>query len=406
MARRSWSESVAADGTPSPDDVARSRGFARPVLLAVTVLLALLLLGSPVAPPEAAGQSGATGQSQPPSGAAGQFQPPVGEPAGSEASTATAAARLRRAEQAGRQLDWRGTQFVARWSDDLDGSSDLVDVAHVQGRGHFVRSASGGGELAFVPESPTTGPGLGPLTLLERHYVLHDGGAGRSAGRDADVVEVWHRSDPQVLAARFWLDQATGLVLRREVLDVSGRVLLASALLDLRATGEPGTDVVEPVPSAPDDPADDLSAVTAEALREEGWSVPAVLAGLELHESRASGHGDDRLVLLAYSDGLFNVSVFAQPGRLDAPGGRDWELRELGGTAVWASRSLPRRVAWAVDGKVLTVVADAPTETVEDVVAGLPRPGQGLAGKVWEGGRERLARGLHRVASWVGPSPS
>ncbi|HMG62311.1 MAG TPA: sigma-E factor regulatory protein RseB domain-containing protein, partial [Streptosporangiaceae bacterium] len=60
------------------------------------------------------------------------------------------------------------------------------------------------------------------LTLMRQHYVLIYAGPGRADGRAARVVEV--RRPAGGLAARYWLDRATGLPLRRELYDQRARV--------------------------------------------------------------------------------------------------------------------------------------------------------------------------------------
>jgi sigma-E factor negative regulatory protein RseB len=217
----------------------------------------------------------------------------------------------------------------------------------------------------------------------------------------ADLVEAWPRDVPAgAPAARFWLDRETGLVLRREVVDAAGRTVLATAFLDLQvpAAGPPAGPAPVPSPEPALEPAD------PEALRAEGWPVPPTLAGLELHETRAGGTGPDRLVQLAYSDGLLGVSVFAQPGELDHRALQGWELRRVGAAEVWVADSVPQRVAWTAGGTVFTVLADAPAGTLDEAVDGLPHDHPGALEAAASDLRERLARGLSRVADWASPT--
>jgi sigma-E factor negative regulatory protein RseB len=88
------------------------------------------------------------------------------------------------------------------------------------------------------------------------------------------------------------------------------------------------------------------------------------------------------------------VSVFEQRGKLPATLA-GWRKTKTGGHIVF---TLPdqRTLTWAGHGMVFTMVADAPSQTVDAVVAALPHDGP--AG-FWK----RMSRGLVRVASWVNP---
>jgi sigma-E factor negative regulatory protein RseB len=64
---------------------------------------------------------------------------------------------------------------------------------------------------------------------------------------------------------------------------------------------------------------------------------------------------------------------------------------------VYVRDGVQRSVMWSADGTVYTVLADAPEETVEAVIAALPHE------HVETGLLARLQRGLGRVASWMNP---
>ena len=97
---------------------------------------------------------------------------------------------------------------------------------------------------------------------------------------------------------------------------------------------------------------------------------------------------------LGYSDGLSMVSVFEQRGKLPARLA-GWRKTKTGGHVVF---TLPdqRSLTWAGHGMVFTMVADAPSQTVDAVVGALPHDGP-------TGFWKRMSRGLVRVASWVNP---
>jgi sigma-E factor negative regulatory protein RseB len=98
------------------------------------------------------------------------------------------------------------------------------------------------------------------------------------------------------------------------------------------------------------------------------------------------------VVDLEYSDGLYVVSLFAQRGTLAAsmPG---WRQVSVGGQRAFVSG---HSVTWAVPGFVYTMIADAPPQTMTQVVGALPRDGS-------PGVLARLGRGFIRIASVINP---
>jgi sigma-E factor negative regulatory protein RseB len=312
-------------------------------------------------------------------------------------------ALLESAARAARTLSYHGTQMVSFWSDS-GSTSALIDVVHNAGEGLLLRVAPtpqnpGGAvyndENGDVPE--VVGFAKGTLTLLADHYDVGVEGSAEVAGRAADVVAV--RRTGQSPTARFWIDRATALPLRREVLDGEGRTLRESAFIALTI----GPTVLSTVVL---DSADAMPAIAGSpvgptdfaALRAEGWQAPESLGGgLDLFEGRVMGSGGDRVLQLSYSDGVSSVSVFQQRGRLDTGSLDGWQHVTVGGERVWLQDSFPRRVVWSGRGTVFTVVADCPHATLDALVRALPHggPGPGLG--------SRLGHGLHRVGSWFNP---
>jgi sigma-E factor negative regulatory protein RseB len=311
-------------------------------------------------------------------------------------------ALLENAAKAARTLSYHGTQMVSFWSDS-GSTSALIDVVHNAGEGLLLRVAPtpqnpGGSvytdENGEVPE--VVGFAKGTLTLLAAHYQVAVEGTAEVAGRAADVVAVGRPGLSPT--ARFWIDRATALPLRREVLDPAGRTLRESAFISLSL----GPTVVSRVVL---DSAETMPAVAGTALgpdyaalREEGWQVPESLADeLDLFEGRMTGEGDERVLQLSYADGVSTVSVFEQRGRLDTGSLDGWRKVELAGERVWLQDAFPRRVVWSGDGTVFTVVADCPSATLEALVRTLPHgdPGPGVG--------SRIGHGLARVGSWFNP---
>jgi hypothetical protein len=227
--------------------------------------------------------------------------------------------------------------------------------------------------------------------LLAANYRLAVSGPGRAAARTARVVTV--RRDDGSLAARFWLDKATTLPLRREVFDSGGRVVSDVSLGHLSL----GRGAVAAMPGAGAKPwGDTLSQAQLARLRASGWPLPGPLPGrFTLLGAREDTSASEPIVDLAFSDGLSVISVFVQPGHLPVRL-RGWSRVALRGCRVYADDADGRSVAWTARGYVYTLVAAAPPQTIGQVVAALPHGGDaGILG--------RIGRGLHKLLSWVSP---
>ena len=70
------------------------------------------------------------------------------------------------------------------------------------------------------------------MRLLETHYVVVYAGAGSADNRTVQIVEAWR--DNGSLAARFWLDDATGLPLEREVFGTGAHVISEDVFINVR----------------------------------------------------------------------------------------------------------------------------------------------------------------------------
>jgi len=323
-------------------------------------------------------------------------------------ATASDPAALRlfdRASAAPGRVSYRGVQFVSAWS--TKGSTGLVvDVVHRPGYGTTVTSpatASTPAErthLAADGTEPSLLGGASTLSLLSSHFSLSTEGTASVAGRAADVV-VATRPGAASPAARFWLDRATGLVLRREVYDESGRITRASAFVDITVDeAENYADALES-PRDTEQPVawpDAIDPASLQRMRDRGWQCPDNLPpSLQLVDARRGGGHYDGIVHLSYSDGLAAVSVFEQRGQLKASNLTDYRATTIRGRKVYLRDGVPQRLVWASHGTVYTVVADASTRTVGDVVGALPGPTDDT------GALHRLGRGLNRVASWFNP---
>jgi negative regulator of sigma E activity len=355
-------------------------GAGRPTAL---TLISLVVVMSLVLPPSAP----ATARTIAPTGERDEMDP-------------RALLLLERASRADEATAYDGVQFISAWGPH-GATSHLVEIDNMPGRGTAVRlhgtpgveetAAFRAAEAGVAPTGANSA-----LRLLARNYDLAYAGQDAVAGRAADLVEVQRRDDAG-LAARFWLDAQTGVPLRREVYDRAGRTIRASAFVDVRV-GEPVWMTHLP-PLLPDPEEARMSPDRLAALREAGWTCPErVGGGLALQGARRLEDARGPIVHLTYSDGLSTVSLFEQRGRLDVSRLAGFQPVPMGDGVVHVREGVPRYLVWSAGGSVYTVVADAPPETVGEVMAALPAAEGSDTGVV-----PRIRRGILRVASWFSP---
>jgi sigma-E factor negative regulatory protein RseB len=305
-------------------------------------------------------------------------------------SDPVALALLAGAVQAETAVSFTGVELVSGPS----GASDqaVVDVSHLTGHGTVmvVRGTTADPTRAGFQDEDLRRPEL-LVGLLQRSYRLVLDGTGSVAGRDTRIVAA-QRPDGG-LAARFWLDEATGLLLRRDVLDRSGRLSASMRFSQVWLSGE---SVAYLPPLMPSVRTASLDQGALQQWARRGWPCPDRIGDLTLFDARPVAGAAD-VLHLTYSDGLSTVSVFMQPGRLDVDAFGPTATAVVSGQPVLVRGSRPRELLWSASGFVLTVVTDAPADIVAGAVADLPHTAPPPSG--WS----RVERGLSRVISWVDP---
>lgn len=288
------------------------------------------------------------------------------------ASSDGALALLRGAAEAARRSAWSGTERVLSMAT----GAPVVSVATVEhGPGRH---------------SPTEVLDDRLFSLLASHYDLRVTGTDRVGARLAHAIEAARR-DTAAVAARFWVDLASGLLVRRDVLDREGRLLRRTELLSVRpasaATAEdPGST----------GRGEHLDAAGLSRLEAEGWPVLRALpGGLDLYDARWLPDG---VLQLAFTDGLTTLSLFVQRGER-LPAGRGVR-RTVAGVTAWETAGEPDRVVWTSGGCTWTLVTDAEPGVVDEVLAGLPVP---RTSAVQDGMAPRVWRGMSRVGAWMNP---
>jgi sigma-E factor negative regulatory protein RseB len=325
------------------------------------------------------------------------------KPAPALAGPASAGRGLRLMEAAAtacQTIPYQGVQMVAWWGGD-GSSAYLLQVWHRPGGPELAKETH---DSDVPPRADARPPVVGGdialgvlsvsawmLSLIRANYQIAYAGTGSASDRRADIVAV--RRKDGTLAAQFWLDATTRLPLRREIFDASGRLVNEGAFIDLRI-GDQDLTVVPAAGAQPwGSPGSELG---VPALRARGWTLPATLAGnMALVAVTKTSARSGAIIDASYSDGLSVVSVFMQRGELPGPL-PGWHLAAVRGQVVYSGEPDERSIAWSAYGYVYTVLADAPPQTVQRVVAELPHDRH-------VGFWQRVDRGLMRMLSWFNP---
>jgi sigma-E factor negative regulatory protein RseB len=307
---------------------------------------------------------------------------------------------LRRSAIAGDRVSYTGTQYVSTWSavtTSAASTSAIVQVRHQAGGRTEIHLHDKQTAILYGRAATSWLAGDSPVELLLGAYDVRLAGAGRVAGRSTDIVEAL-RADGSV-AVRLWLDRQTALSLRRESFAYDGYPLSASAFIDIDI-GAPSCCEFNKTRASSSSHGSMLRWSDIEELRDQGWHCPNELSdGMVLYEAQRLGDA----IQLSYSDGVMSVSVFEQPGRLDPYRLNGYSSTQLGHGVVYSRPGPPARLTWSSGGHVITVVAEAPLETVEALFQILPpeRPWQPSDQK--NGWFDRVGRGAQRVGSWLNP---
>lgn len=274
-------------------------------------------------------------------------------------------------------------------------SSEAWLIARDDTSGMFREEAAGRllrvGEVESLPFA---------LPEVERLYDLSVVGRGRLA-TGAAVAVAFERAG--VLRERLFVDDETGLVVRRETYDMLGNPVRVTALTEVRISDEHGSAMapggeaaMTPGGEAAMGPRTRLSPGEVRALDGHAWDVPTTVGdGFDLRAGFAVEGG--AAVQLVYSDGLYTISVLEQPGRPD-PDAMDGAVRTVReGVPVyrWPGAE-PERMVWAGQDRTFTAVTDAPTDVLLSAVADLPHDRVPSL-------PTRLGRGLARLAGWLWP---
>jgi sigma-E factor negative regulatory protein RseB len=320
-------------------------------------------------------------------------------------ASALATHLLTQAAQAAVLTSYQGEEIISHWGTTNSGSVLVSDIWHASGGQTVTQTLTAGTNSSSEPYRSADTDGQWPegvlgvttqlVRLLEAHYVVVYAGPGSADNRTAQIVEAWRENGS--LAARFWLDDATKLPLEREVFDTAAHVISEDVFINVRFTKQPAAATPAVGPSDPQGTwTAPLPARQLFALRKSGWLVPAELpGGLSLFTGAQTTTDTGTALDLGYSDGLSVISLFEQRGNLAAKLA-GWQKITVAGHVIYAAEPDQRSLTWSGRGMVYTVVADAPAQTVDTVIAALPHD---TPPTFWK----RMSRGFTRLASWVNP---
>ena len=217
----------------------------------------------------------------------------------------------------------------------------------------------------------TTPQSVDPQALEQ--YDLRREGSTRVAGREATVLLLEPR-DTLRYAQRLWVDRATGLMLRADVIGDAGvgsgtgprAVLESTAFSEVDIGVKPQPELILQVMNKLDGFQVLRPQQKRTTLDAEGWALARPVAGFRLAGCMRRGMetaGDDEPVLQAvFTDGLTHVSVFVEPYK--AQRHRAEVQAQQGATATVMVR---RGQHW------VTAVGDAPAATLRLFTAAFDR---------------------------------
>ncbi|QGN33437.1 zf-HC2 domain-containing protein [Microlunatus sp. Gsoil 973] len=290
---------------------------------------------------------------------------------------------LHSAAWASARVPYSGVQQVVAPRDDRTTAAEVaVDFTPADGSQVTIRTLDGeqvaGGLVPTPAASRIAGNNL--ISALASGYRLTGIAGGTAAGRPVALVQAWARdATVDKPAAAWWIDTDTGLVVRQQLYDHTGRLVLSARYSSL-SIGAPATTGVARTPARRElttsaalltRPLTTATFTTASAgsLSSQGWFCHARLAGLKLVRLRADAPGEPGVLHMVYTDGLSTVSVFERRGRLvDPPSASTWDPT----LDAYRTDAMVNVATWQSGHAVFTVATDGPTALRDEMVRALP----------------------------------
>ena len=207
-------------------------------------------------------------------------------------------------------------------------------------------------------------PSLSPpqQKALAEFYDFRKAETGRVAGIETQAW-VFEPKDALRYGHKFWVDSATGLLVKARIVDDRNGVVEQFAFTEITIGAKIDRDMVKPTwPAAPADWQVRQAGPGEVDMKDTGWTVTRIPAGfVKIIEGFRRLKGERRVAHLVYSDGLVAVSVFVEPvGRTPHPVG----LSTQGGINVYIRQ---------LDENLVTVLGEAPAVTVRQIANSVAR---------------------------------
>lgn len=183
-------------------------------------------------------------------------------------------------------------------------TGELREIVHRSGYlAPGVQTVAGGGSRSGVVEA---------LKEIANYYRLTLSDNDRVAGRPAQIIVITPRDDYRY-GYRLWLDEATGLLLKSDLLALNGQVIEQVMFTSLSLRADEHRDDAEVVENIPVNGAAKDTPFPSHTPPEPppGWTIGHVPEGFSLMmvQPVANGHNAHHMI---YTDGLASVSVFVE----------------------------------------------------------------------------------------------
>ena len=346
-----------------------------PRLLAVLACVCLCLLGGRVAQAGPAGHATAAV----PGGAAESKPTELG-----------VAEWLTRMHEASRKRAYVGTFVVstgatmssARIWHICDGVQQMERVEPLSGppRSTFRRNDQ---VITFLPESRTAvverreALGLFPQLLtapdsaIAQYYAARLIGSERVAGHEAEVV-VLQPKDNLRFGYRIWNEKKSGLVIKLQTLDIDGKVVEQVAFSELQLNAPVSMAKLTQMMNNTEGYRIERVDVEKTTAAAEGWTMKNPVPGfkpMSCHKRPGNPQdpaASDKILQWVFSDGLASVSLFVEPFDRKRHGAE-------GVSSLGATQTLTRKLSDKAGEWWLTVVGEAPLQTLNVFSQGLER---------------------------------
>jgi sigma-E factor negative regulatory protein RseB len=303
---------------------------------------------------------------------------------------------LRRAVRAPERVAYRGVRSVHDYTS--AGATDIrLAVDHVpdQGTSYRVLGADTPKVALFVNRVRDRGPSAASarVSVLAETYDVSVLAHDDVLGRPATVVGV---GDDGQMIASLWIDDATGVLLDRDLYD-NGTLVRSSRFESI----EIGDDMFlsHPPPEMAEPDGSDLPMRYAGVLGDEGWACPhSVGRGLTLTALGRVGTSGS-VVEAVYSDGISSASVFEQRGVLDRSALAGYRQVVVSDAPVYVRNGLPSTWVWQSGDTVYTMLSDAPPAQAAAAVADLPHESTAD-----DSALDRIGVGLSRIGAFLDPA--